>query len=117
MSRTAASVTGVRPEAPLPVASDRHSESIAWVKSLRGSGLAPEEAADRLHGLLVRAARFELLRRREAWHGTGGTVDDLAAQSANNALAAVLRKLDDYQFESRFTTWAYKFAVLEAAVL
>ena len=29
---------------------------------------------------------------------------------------AVLRKLDDFRGESRFTTWAYKFALLEAAV-
>jgi RNA polymerase sigma-70 factor (ECF subfamily) len=29
---------------------------------------------------------------------------------------AVLRKLGDFRGESRFTTWAYKFALLEAAV-
>jgi RNA polymerase sigma-70 factor, ECF subfamily len=32
------------------------------------------------------------------------------------ALSAILSKLDSYRFESRFTTWAYKFAILEAAV-
>ena len=37
-------------------------------------------------------------------------------QSADDALIAILAKLDDYRFESRFTTWAYKFAILEAAV-
>ena len=29
---------------------------------------------------------------------------------------SVLRRLDDFRGESRFTTWAYKFALLEAAV-
>jgi RNA polymerase sigma-70 factor (ECF subfamily) len=29
---------------------------------------------------------------------------------------AILRKLHTYRGESRFTTWAYKFALLEAAV-
>ena len=29
---------------------------------------------------------------------------------------AVLGKLDDYRGASRFTTWAYKFALLEAGV-
>lgn len=29
---------------------------------------------------------------------------------------AILRKLDQYRGESRFTTWAYKFALLEASV-
>ena len=28
----------------------------------------------------------------------------------------MLRRLDDFQGRSRFTTWAYKFALLEAAV-
>lgn len=117
MSSAADSVIGVRGEAQLPRAVDRRSEGIAWVRSLRSSGLEREQAAARLHRLLVGAARFELLRRRGAWNGSGETVDDLAAQSADNALAALIAKLDDYRFESRFTTWAYKFAILEAAVL
>ena len=29
---------------------------------------------------------------------------------------AILRKLHSYRGDSRFTTWAYKFALLEAAV-
>jgi RNA polymerase sigma-70 factor (ECF subfamily) len=71
----------------------------------------------RLHALLVHAARFELIRRRSMLNGASDTIDDLAVQSANNALIALLRKLDSYRFESRFTTWAYKFGILEAAVL
>ena len=35
---------------------------------------------------------------------------------ADDALLAILGKLDSYRGESRFTTWAYKFALLEAAV-
>ena len=37
-------------------------------------------------------------------------------QAADDALMAVLAKLDHYRGESRFTTWAYKFALLEAGV-
>jgi RNA polymerase sigma-70 factor (ECF subfamily) len=37
-------------------------------------------------------------------------------QAADDALMAVLRKLDTYRGQSRFTTWAYKFALLEAGV-
>ena len=40
----------------------------------------------------------------------------MAHQSAHDALVAVLAKLDDFRGESRFTTWAYKFALLEAGV-
>jgi RNA polymerase sigma-70 factor (ECF subfamily) len=67
--------------------------------------------------MLLRAARFELSRRRAMLAGSAReTIDDLAVQSADDALSAILTKLDDYRFESRFTTWAYKFAILEAAV-
>src|SRR5688500_12434469 len=76
----------------------------------------PLDAAD-LHALLLRAARFEIGRRRAALSFVRGEeLDDLALQAANDALVAVLAKLDDYRGASRFTTWAYKFALLEAGV-
>ena len=37
-------------------------------------------------------------------------------EAADDALMSVLRRLDDYRGESRFTTWTYKFALLEAAM-
>ena len=96
---------------------DREEEGRTWVHALRGSGPEQERAVARLHALLLRAARSELLRRRSMLNGASDSIDDLAAQSADSALVAVLRKLDNYRFQSRFTTWAYKFAILEAAVL
>jgi RNA polymerase sigma-70 factor, ECF subfamily len=88
-----------------------------WLDVLRDSGPEHDAAVARLHALLLRAARFEVARRRATLpHLRGETLDDLAVQSANDALVAVLGKLDDYRGESRFTTWAYKFALLEAAV-
>jgi len=70
-----------------------------------------------LHSLLLGAARFEIRRRRsELAHLRGGDLEDLAQQSADDALLAVLGKLEDFRGESRFTTWAYKFALLEASV-
>jgi RNA polymerase sigma-70 factor, ECF subfamily len=45
-----------------------------------------------------------------------GGLDDLATQAADDALMAILGKLHAYRGDSRFTTWAYKFALLEAAV-
>jgi RNA polymerase sigma-70 factor (ECF subfamily) len=65
----------------------------------------------------LRAARFEVSRRRAALsHVRGEELDDLALQAADDALVAVLAKLDDYRGASRFTTWAYKFALFEAGV-
>src|SRR3954467_12996797 len=37
-------------------------------------------------------------------------------QAANDALLAILAKLDTFRGASRFTTWAYKFVLLEAGV-
>jgi RNA polymerase sigma-70 factor (ECF subfamily) len=65
----------------------------------------------------MRAARFEVGRRRRIGADGGAKeLDDLAVQAADDALVGVLRKLHTYRGDSRFTTWAYKFAVLEAAV-
>jgi RNA polymerase sigma-70 factor, ECF subfamily len=100
------------PSAPGPDA-----ESRAWVLGLRAEGARHAETSRRLHDLLLRAARFEINRRRGSHpHVRGGDLDDLAHQAANDALFAILGKLDTYRGDSRFTTWAYKFALLEAAV-
>jgi RNA polymerase sigma-70 factor, ECF subfamily len=92
-------------------------DSRAWLDALGSTGQAREEAVARLHALLLRAARFEVARRRATTpHSGGEDLDDLALQSADDALVAVLAKLGAFRGESRFTTWAYKFALLEAAV-
>jgi RNA polymerase sigma-70 factor (ECF subfamily) len=93
------------------------AESRRWLDALAASGYAHDEAVGRLHELLLRAARFEVSRRRLALpHLRGGDHDDLAQQAADDALVAVLAKLADFRGESRFTTWVYKFALYEAAV-
>jgi RNA polymerase sigma-70 factor, ECF subfamily len=91
--------------------------SRAWLSALRGTGAERDQAVARLHELLLRAARFEVSRRRGALsYVRGEELDDLALQAADDALVAVLGKLDDYRGASSFTTWAYKFALLEASV-
>ncbi len=88
-----------------------------WVERLRAGGPEQATAVAELHALLLKAARFEVARRgAELRHLRGGDGEDLAQQAADDALLAVLGKLDDFRGESRFTTWAYKFALLEAAV-
>jgi RNA polymerase sigma-70 factor, ECF subfamily len=91
-------------------------ESQAWIDRLTPGSPDLETGIEELHSLLLRGARFEINRRRATLpHLRGGDYDDLAQQSADDALLAVLRKLDDFRGESRFTTWAYKFALVEAA--
>jgi len=90
---------------------------ISWVDRLRAEGAEGQAAVGELHALLLKAARFEIGRRAaQLPHLRGGDHEDLAQQAADDALMAVLRKLDEFRGESRFTTWAYKFALLEAAV-
>jgi RNA polymerase sigma-70 factor, ECF subfamily len=92
-------------------------ESREWIDSLQAGDENGRAALERLHELLVRAARFELERRRHAFpHVRGDDWDDLVQQAANDALVAIMRKLPDFRGESRFTSWAYKFALFETAV-
>jgi RNA polymerase sigma-70 factor (ECF subfamily) len=87
------------------------------VDALTGDGPGRDAALARLHDLLLRAAHFELRRRRAGLAGVPrAELEDLAVQAADDALVAILAKLDTFRGESRFTTWAYKFALLEAAV-
>jgi RNA polymerase sigma-70 factor, ECF subfamily len=92
-------------------------DSARWLRELRDDGPAHEAAVARLHDLLLRGARFEAGRRRRVLpHLRGDELDDIALESADDALVSVLRRLDDFRGDGRFTTWAYKFALLEAAV-
>jgi RNA polymerase sigma-70 factor (ECF subfamily) len=89
------------------------AESAEWLRLLDCDVAADRDAAvARLHELLLRAAHFELGRRAagRADH------DDLAHQAADDALAAILAKLGTFRGASRFTTWAYKFVLLEVGV-
>jgi RNA polymerase sigma-70 factor (ECF subfamily) len=93
------------------------AESRAWCAALAGTGASHHDALERLHALLLRAAKFEVRRRRRASGGYDlGDLEDLATQAADDALVAIMRKLHTYRGDSRFTTWAYKFALLEAGV-
>jgi RNA polymerase sigma-70 factor (ECF subfamily) len=88
-----------------------------WLAALAPGAPRRDEAIARLHALLLRAARFEAGRRRASLsHVDAAELDDLVNQAADDALVAVLAKLHTFRGQSRFTTWAYKFALLEAGV-
>ena len=92
-------------------------ESRRWLDRLRANGRDRDAAIGELREILLRAARFEVRRRCATLPQIrGGDQEDLAQQSAGDAMVAILSKLDDFRGESQFTTWAYKFALYEAAV-
>ena len=104
-------------DVPAPDAPALDPDSERWLADLHADGPVRDAAIARLHELLLRAARFEVSRRRDALaHVRGEELSDIAVQAADDALVAVLRKLDEFRGASRFTTWAYKFALLEAGV-
>ena len=118
MSATVRAVEG-QPPVVAAAASTRllDPESREWLRCLRAPGVTRDDAVARLHALLLRAARFEVARRRPTQpHLRGNDLDDIANHAADDALVSVLAHLDDFRGASRFTTWTYKFALYEAAV-
>jgi RNA polymerase sigma-70 factor, ECF subfamily len=87
-----------------------------WVVALTLPGPVQDEAMRKLHRLMVRAALHQVRRMRSQLPGVGAEVcEDIAHSAADEALTAVLAKLSTFEGRSRFTTWAYKFAILQAA--
>jgi RNA polymerase sigma-70 factor (ECF subfamily) len=89
------------------------AESAAWLAGLHSPASGQMQA--RLHELCVRAARAEVSRRAGRLRLVGPELDDIAHQAAHDAMLAILRKLDTFRGDSRFTTWAYKFVILEVS--
>lgn len=108
----------VRPSHTSPPEDGCSSEEPAydWVTALSTPGAGQEEALRRLHQLMLRAAAHQVWRLRSALPDPSpATVDVIVNQAADEAMTALLGKLHTFEGRSRFTTWAYKFAILQAA--
>jgi RNA polymerase sigma-70 factor (ECF subfamily) len=100
-----------RPTRPLDI------ESLSWWRRLHAVDPVRRAAIAELHDRLRHEARFHIhLRATHLPDFPRSDVDDLAVQAADDALLVLLRKLDDYRGDSRFWTWARRFAELEAPV-
>ena len=83
-----------------------------WLEDLRTSGLAQEAAITDLRDLLLRTVLFFFSRNLGDFDRlTRDEILQLAEDCAQEALIAVLNHLSDFRGDSKFTTWAYKFAV------
>jgi RNA polymerase sigma-70 factor (ECF subfamily) len=87
-----------------------------WVDQLRRDHPRHEQTVAKLHAVLQRAALHELHRRRGQLTALSGPeFDDVAQQCADDAMVNILAKLGEFRGLSRFTTWAYKFAIFEVS--
>jgi RNA polymerase sigma-70 factor, ECF subfamily len=108
-------------ERPLADTADRRflpgdPTSRRWVQQLRRDHPRHEQSVATLHDLLRRGALHELHRRRAQLPALAGPeLDDVAQQCADDALLNILARIDDFKGLSRFTTWAYKFAIFEVS--
>ncbi len=107
----APSLEATAPRRPLDV------ESRSWLERLHGAEPTRGFAVAELHERLRREAAFHIRNRvRNRAEFPKSDIGDLATEAADDALIVLMRKLDDYRGESRFWTWAQKFAALEALV-
>ena len=87
-----------------------------WVGALRSTGATYDQAVARLHELLLRATRHQVSRMPEA-AGLGTALrEEIIHSSADQATLSVLGELESFEGRSKFTTWAYKFGILQAGV-
>jgi len=91
------------------------AETQDWVRALSADGVEREDAAARLHEMLLRVAVAETRRRSGQLRISGPELDDLAHQAAADAVVAIVAKIAEFRGESRFTTWAYKFVIFEVS--
>ncbi len=87
-----------------------------WVGELTATGARQEAAIRRLHDLMRRAAA-RYLRTIDGAENLGQVRRaEIIEATADTATVEVLNKLPTFEGRSRFTTWAYKFAILTVAV-
>ena len=83
-----------------------------WLHDLTASGATQEAAIADLRDLLLRAALYFFSRNLNDFEKhNGDEILQRAEDCAQDALIAVLNHLPDFRGDSKFTTWAYKFAI------
>lgn len=83
-----------------------------WLRDLNASGKTQEAAIADLRELLLRAALYFFSRNLGDFRGQArDEILQRAEDCAQDALLAVLAHLSDFRGDSKFTTWAYKFAI------
>lgn len=91
-------------------------DEVGWVERLRTPGPIGDAAVRHLHDLLLRAARYQVAQMGDTHRFGAARLDEIVHAAADEAAMSVLQRLGDFEGRSKFTTWAYKFGVLQTAV-
>lgn len=102
-----------RSDSPLPPV--MLSQATDWVAALTAPGAVREDAIRRLHGLLLRAAGRQVANMPERHRLGQARCAEIVLAAADEATMNILARLDRFEGRSQFTTWAYKFAILQVA--
>ncbi|WP_285115105.1 sigma-70 family RNA polymerase sigma factor [Leifsonia sp. fls2-241-R2A-40a] len=94
---------------------DAPTDTDGWRRALTSGGAVQRSAEGHLYALLLRVARGEVRRRAPSLPFSGPELDDIAHQAAGDAVVGILRRLHEFRGDSRFTTWAYTFAIFEVS--
>lgn len=83
-----------------------------WLHDLNASGATQEAAIADLRDLLLRAALYFFSRNLSDFENNNrDEILQRAEDCAQDALIAVMTHLPEFRGDSKFTTWAYKFAI------
>jgi RNA polymerase sigma-70 factor (ECF subfamily) len=83
-----------------------------WLHDLNSMGSAQEAALADLRDLLLHAALYFFTRNLSDFQGLSREeILQRAEDCAQDALLAVLDHLSEFRGDSKFSTWAYKFAI------
>lgn len=93
-----------------PMSDTRTNEE--WLYALKANGEIQETAITDLRDLLLRATLYFFHRNQNDFAGKHrDEILKCAEDCAQEALIAVMNHLPDFRGDSKFTTWAYKFAI------
>ncbi|MGE5139920.1 MAG: sigma factor, partial [Rudaea sp.] len=83
-----------------------------WLHDLRAEGPEQQEAINDLREYLLRAVLYFFSQNPGELRGLArAEIEQVAQDLAQDALLTILNHLDEFRGESKFTTWAYRFAI------
>jgi len=86
----------------------------AWLADLQAEGLQQDAAIQDLLSWLERRLFYYLRDRSDLRRLDGDEIEHMASDFAQDSVLIILKKSDQFQGRSKFTTWAAKIAVHQA---